>query len=239
MNAVDGQLNTVPVHGRWSRSRTLLFTARQMPQVTEPTIDVRGRARTVVEPDRLVLTFDVESGGERASDARARAADRRRTLVDAVSEVAPAVSVDVTRTNVGETCEMFDASADADYAASTTVEAGCRPEQFDDVAQAGSDVGASLESVTPILAEPHRESVRRELAETATERARGQADRAAAAADHAVGALVELDVGDTDPFDAIDDEFAVDVPAEHVLGPVDVTVTVDATYALEPADASR
>lgn len=207
--------------------------------MTEPTIDVRGRARTVVEPDRLVLAFDVEAGGARASDARARTADRRRTLVDAVSEVAPAVTVDVTRTTVGESCEMFGPSVDDDYAASTTVEARCRPEQFDDVAQAGSDAGATLDSVTPVLAEPRRESVRRELSETATERARGQADRVAAAADCTVGTLVELDVGDTDPFDAIDDEFSVDMPAEHVLGPVDVTVTVDATYALEPADESR
>lgn len=207
--------------------------------MTEPTLAVRGRARTTVEPDRLVVAFDVECGGERAADARARTADRRRTLVDAVTDVAPAVAVDVTRTSVGETCHMFESSIDADYAASTVVEVRCRPAAFDDVVQAGSDVGAGLESVTPVLAESHRESVRRDLLETATERARGQAERAATAADHAVDGLVELDAGDTDPFDELGDEFAVDVAEDHVIGPVEVTVTVDATYALEPDTASR
>jgi uncharacterized protein YggE len=208
--------------------------------MSNPTIDVTGRARTDVEAESSQLEFEIEAEAERANDARARASDRQRTVTDAIEAVSEAVSVDLRNGFVSETASMFDADADAAFVARRTVEVRCPADAVEDVVAAGVQSGALLEDVDPALSSATRDAVRGDLLAVATERAREDAERTAAAAGHEIAGLEALEARDSRAFDTLggDDPF-LDIDVGHEAGVVEVGVAVDATYAIAPTDADQ
>lgn len=208
--------------------------------MSNPTIEVTGRARKDVEAESYRLALEVEAEADRANDARARASDRQRTVTDAVEAVSEAVTVDLRNGFVGESAGMFDADADAAFVARRTVEVRCPTDVVEDVVAAGVQSGALLEDVDPMLSGATRDAVRGDLLAVATERAREDAERTAAAAGHEVTDLESLETREAGPLDALGgDDGLLDVGVGHEAGVVEVGVAVDATYAIAPTDADR
>jgi len=206
--------------------------------MSNPTIEVTGRARKDVEAESYRLELEVEAEADRANDARARASDRQRTVTDAIEAVSDAISVDLRNGFVGESASMFD-DADAAFVARRTVEVRCPTDVVEDVVAAGVQSGALLEDVDPAVSSATRDDVRGDLLAVATERAREDAERTAAAAGHEVTDLESLETRESGPFDSLggDDGF-LEVGVGHETGVVEVGVAVDATYAIGPTDAN-
>ncbi|MFC6954819.1 SIMPL domain-containing protein [Halorubellus litoreus] len=203
--------------------------------MSNPTIEVTGRARKDVEAESYELEFEIEAEADRANDARARANDRQGTVTDAIEAVSDAVSVDLRSGFVGESASMFDADEDAAFVARRTVEVHCPTDVVEDVVAAGVQSGALLEDVDPAASSTTRAAVRGDLLEAATERAREDAERTAAAAGHEIAGLDAMETRESGPFDALggDDGF-FDGGFEHEAGVVEIGVAVDVTYAITP-----
>jgi uncharacterized protein YggE len=203
--------------------------------MSKPTIEVTGRARRDVEAESYQLEFEIEAEAQRANDARARASDRQRTVIDAIEAVSDAISVDFRTGFVRETATMFDEDADAAFTARRSVEVRSPTDVVEDVVAAGVQSGALLEDVDPAVSSATRAAVRGDLLEAATERAREDAERTAAAAGHEIAGLDSMETRESGPFDALGgDDGLFDGGFEHEAGVVEVGVAVDVTYAVAP-----
>ena len=205
--------------------------------MSNPIIEVSGRARKDVDAESYRLAFEIEAEADRPNDARARASDRQRTATDAIEAVSEAVTMDLRTGFVGESASVFGCEADAGFVARRTVEVRCPTEDVEDVVAAGVQSGALLEDLDPMLSGTTRDAVRGDLLAVATERAREDAERTAAAAGHEVVGLESLETRDPGPFDALgaeDDIFDGDL---EDAGVVEVGVAVDATYVIAPTEA--
>lgn len=115
--------------------------------MSKPTIEVTGRARRDVGAESYQLEFEIEAEAERANDARARASDRQRTVIDAIEAVSDVTSADFRTGFMRETATMFDDDADAAFTARRSAEVRSPTDVAEDVVTAGIQSGALLEGV--------------------------------------------------------------------------------------------
>lgn len=205
----------------------------------ESTLHVEGNATAEVEPDVMVVALEVTAGCETARAARDRERDHRRTLLESLEGLIADDATTITSKYVGESKNAFDSTVEAAYTARSTIEVRCRPDDLDAVVGLATEAEVLVERVEARVAEGRRESIRTNVLEAATANAREQAETLAAAADRRLGPVQWLSTADTRQFESVvDDIMASDVSADYSVGPVELAVVVEATYALEPPAAN-
>lgn len=202
--------------------------------MSDPTVEVRGRAGTDVEPEYVVLTTELEAGGETARAAQRRIDDRLAEFTVALPATVGEGDRHVTGRSVDTTEELFDTALDDAFVARATLELRCDELPVDDVAVAVAAAGGSVTRTEPRVTEERREAIRAELLTAATENAREQAEHVAAAEGHTVGSAVSLSTEESLGFESIVDEaLASAVSADHDPGPIEFTAGVSAVFELD------
>lgn len=202
--------------------------------MNSPTVEVRGRAGTEVEPEYVVLTTEFEEGGETAVAAQRRIDDRFAELERELPSGFSASERHLTGRSVGTTEELFDATIDDEFVARATLELRCADLPADDLAMGVAAAGGSVTRAEPRVTDQQRDSLREELLTAATRNAREQADHVAAAEGHTVGSAVSLSTEESLGFESIVDEaLASEVSADHDSGPIEFTAEVSAVFELE------
>lgn len=202
--------------------------------MSSPTVEVRGQAGTEVEPEYVVVTVDLEAGGETAAAAQQQVEDRLTAVERELPAALGPAERHVTGRSVGTTEQRFDTAVDEEFVARVTLELRCDDLPVDDVATAVAAAGGAVERTEPRVTDRQREALREELLTAATENAREQAEQIAAAEGHTVGSVVSLSTEETLGFDSIVDEaLATEVSADHDPGPIEFTTAVTAVYELD------
>ncbi|MFB6102794.1 MAG: SIMPL domain-containing protein [Haloplanus sp.] len=199
--------------------------------MTARTVTTEAVGRRKETPELAMVDVIAIGDGESAAAARTAARDRAATLRESVDAV-PSDRIRTVDLTVEDSSEAFDPDTDAAYCAREQLHVECVPETAESVVVDLTDAGGTVRSVEFHHPEAVRRRLRNEALEAAMERARGKAERIAAAEGLAVGEVrtVTTQEVDTGMNGLIDDALSdrIDLHPE----PITVSEGVEVVYEL-------